>query len=165
MIANLATVLPAPAKYSPIRHPERAIKKRDLVLRVMLNNGYISESIHSAYTNIELPIKNIDFDNSLASYFSEYIRRELETLDEELNINIYEDGLQINTTLDMGIQSIVETAFNEVMKKNQKIFSNEILSSKNKLNELSDYYGVSIDSIKTFLNDTTVIPQKYRSNL
>ncbi len=163
--AILIGLLPAPAKYSPIRHPERAIKKRNLVLRVMLNNGYINESIYSTYRNIELPIKNIDFDNSLASYFSEYIRRELETLDEDLNINIYEDGLQINTTLDMGIQSIIETAFNDVMEKNQKIFSNEILSSKNKLKELSDYYSVSIDSIKTILNDTTVIPQKYRSKL
>jgi len=163
--AILIGMLPAPAKYSPKRHPERAIKKRNLVLRVMNQNGYIEESIYNNNINKELPIKNIDFDNSLASYFSEHIRRDLELLDEELDINIYEDGLEINTTLDMGVQNIIELAFNDVMKKNQKIFNNEILDSKTKLIELSDYYNISIDSLKTILNDTTIIPQRYRSKL
>ena len=84
------------------------------------------------WKNKELPIKNIDFDNSLASYFSEYIRRDLELLDEELDINIYEDGLNIHTTLDMSIQRIVEDTFNEVMEKNQKIFNASLLNSNNK---------------------------------
>ena len=90
--AILIGLLPAPAKYSPIRHPDRAIRKRDLVLNVMFNNGYLKEDIFSANISKNLPIKNSDFDNSLASYFSEHIRRELELLDEELDININEDG-------------------------------------------------------------------------
>ena len=56
----------------------------------------------------------------------------------------------------MGVQNIIELAFNDVMKKNQKIFNNEILDSKTKLIELSDYYNISIDSLKTILNDTTI---------
>ena len=163
--AILIGMLPAPAKYSPIRHPERAMRKRNLVLNVMFNNGYLEEDIFNINISRELPEKNIDFDNSLASYFSEHIRRELEILDEELDINIYEDGLQINTTLDMGIQNIIESTFNNVMRKNQKIFNNEILDSKKKLTELSDYYNISIDSLKIILNDSTIIPQRYRSKL
>ena len=163
--AILIGMLPAPAKYSPIRHPERAMRKRNLVLNVMFNNGYLEEDIFNINISRKLPEKSIDFDNSLASYFSEHIRRELEILDEELDINIYEDGLQINTTLDMGIQNIIESTFNSVMRKNQKIFNNEILDSKNKLIELSDYYNISIDSLKIILNDSTVIPQRYRSKL
>jgi len=163
--AILIGLLPAPAKYSPIRHPDRAIRKRDLVLNVMFNNGYLKEDIFSANISKNLPIKNSDFDNSLASYFSEHIRRELELLDEELDINIYEDGLQINTTLDMGVQNIIESKFNSIMKKNQKIFNSEILGNTNKLIELSKYYNISIDSLKIILNDSTTIPQKYRSKL
>ena len=163
--AILIGLLPAPAKYSPIRHPERALKKRNLVLNVMFNNGYLEENIFNMNISRNLPVKNSDFDNSLASYFSEHIRRELELLDEELDINIYEDGLQINTTLDMGIQNIIESKFNSVMKKNQKIFNREILENKNKLIELSDYYNISIDSLKVILADSTTIPEKYRSKL
>ena len=163
--AILIGMLPAPAKYSPIRHPERAMRKRNLVLNVMFNNGYLEEDIFNINISRKLPEKSIDFDNSLASYFSEHIRRELEILDEELDINIYEDGLQINTTLDMGIQNIIESTFNSVMRKNQKIFNNEILDSKKKLIELSDYYNISIDSLKIILNDSTIIPQRYRSKL
>ena len=85
----------------------------------------LSGRINTIYDLVQvelLSIKDIDYDNSKASYFSEHIRRELEVLDETLDINIYEDGLNINTTLDMGIHSIVQDAFNEVMIKNQKIF-------------------------------------------
>ena len=164
--ALLIGLLPAPAKYSPINHSERAIKKRDLVLSVMLNQDYISEKVFAVEKSKLLSIKDIDYDNSKASYFSEYIRRELEILDETLDINIYEDGLNINTTLDMGIHSIVQDTFNEVMIKNQKIFNKDLLNNNKKLQKLSDEFEITIDSLKYLLsNDTIVIPESFRSKL
>ena len=115
--AILIGLLPAPAKYSPHNHPERAVNKRNLVLKKMLEQNYISQDVFEGTKSKSQPIKKIDYDNSLAPYFSEYIRRELENMDKELGINIYEDGLNINTTLDMSIQNLVESSFNEVMIK------------------------------------------------
>ena len=164
--AMLIGLLPAPAKYSPINHPQRAIDKRDLVLTVMLNQGYIDKQNFENQKSKILSIKKIDYDNSLASYFSEHIRRELEVLDETLNINIYEDGLNINTTLDMGVQSIVTDVFNETMKKNQRIFNRDLLNDNKKIKKLSKDFGITIDSLEYLLkNDTITIPQEFRSKL
>jgi len=164
--AMLIGLLPAPAKYSPINHPQRAIDKRNLVLRVMLKQEYITPKIFEIENSKELSIKKIDYDNSLASYFSEHIRRELEVLDESLNINIYEDGLNINTTLDMGVQSIVKDVFNETMKKNQNIFNKDLLNNNKKLEQLSKEFNITIDSLEHLLkNDTLIIPQEFRSKL
>ena len=55
----------------------------------MLAQNYIAQQNFEIQKSKILSIKKIDYDNSLASYFSEYIRRELEVLDESLNINIY----------------------------------------------------------------------------
>ena len=163
--AILIGLLPAPARYSPIRHPERALLKRNLVLSVMADKNYINRQDFNLFKSKELPIKNIDYDNSLAPYFSEYIRRQLEQVDEELDINIYEDGLNIQTTLDMNVQKLVEDAFNEVMIKNQKIFNNNLLNSNNKLISVSEDLNISIDSLKTILSDSVIIPDQFRKKL
>ena len=163
--AILIGLLPAPARYSPIRHPEKSINKRNLVLHVMVNNNYINKEAFDIAKSKILPIKDIDYDNSLAPYFSEHIRRQLEEIDEELDINIYEDGLNIHTTLDMSIQKIVEDAFNEVMVKNQKIFNANLLNSNNKLKSLSSDLKISVDSLKIILTDSVTIPNNFRKKL
>ena len=163
--ALLIGLLPAPAIYSPINHPERAIKRRNLVLSVMHNNDYLSKETYDVSIIKKIPSKDVDYDNSLAPYFSEYIRRELEQIDKDLNINIYEDGLNIKTTLDMSIQNILESSFNESMKYNQKVFNESILNNKKKLNKVSKALDISIDSLKHILNSDSVIPQKFRSKL
>ena len=163
--AILIGLLPAPARYSPIKHPEKSIAKRNLVLKVMANNDYIDKKDFDISVSKILPKKEVDYDNSLAPYFSEYIRRELEKIDEELNINIYEDGLNIHTTLDMNIQKIVENTFDAVMIKNQKIFNNSLLNSHNKLKTLSNDLEISIDSLRIILSDSINIPSKFRKKL
>jgi penicillin-binding protein 1A len=163
--AILIGLLPAPARYSPIKHPDRAIRKRNLVLKVMADNNFLDKDEFDIAMSTLLPIKKTDYDNSLAPYFSEYIRRELEQVDDELNINIYQDGLNIHTTLDMGIQRIVEDSFNEVMMKNQTIFNKNILNSNNKLKSLSNDLKISIDSLKSILSDSTMIPVEFRKKL
>ena len=44
--ALLVGLLPSPASYSPIRHPERARKRRNTVLRLMRDQNYITHNEH-----------------------------------------------------------------------------------------------------------------------
>ena len=125
--ALLIGLLPAPARYSPITHPDRALKRRNLVLRIMKEQNYIEPEIHLYYKNKDLPRKIINTDGGLAPYFTEFIRRELEKIDEELDINLYKDGLVIHTTLDSRIQKILSNAFNKGIQKNQKILNKELI--------------------------------------
>ena len=40
----LVGLLPAPASYSPIHHPDRAIRRRNTVLRLMRDQGYVARN-------------------------------------------------------------------------------------------------------------------------
>jgi len=52
--ALLVGLLPSPASYSPVRHPERARKRRNTVLRLMKEQGYINHSEHAQYSAMTL---------------------------------------------------------------------------------------------------------------
>ena len=163
--AILVGLLPAPAIYSPKNHPERILKRRNLVLNVMFNQGYISEiELENAKEKI-IPTKNYEYDNSLAPHFSEHIRRELEKIDEELNVNIYKDGLIIQSTLNSKIQNILDKSFNEVMIENQKIFNKHLLSDENQLKSLEKEFDIDLDTLKNILLNNKDIPKKLRKTL
>ena len=102
--ALLVGLLPSPASYSPVRHPERARKRRNTVLRLMKEQGYITHSEHAQYRAMTLESITDEPTRGLAPYFTEYVRRLLEKEDDALDINIYRDGLKIYTTLDSRLQ-------------------------------------------------------------
>ena len=56
--ALLVGLLPSPASYSPIRHPDRARKRRNTVLRLMRDQGYISHNEHAQYRAMTLEAVN-----------------------------------------------------------------------------------------------------------
>ena len=163
--AILVGLLPAPARYSPRNHPERIDKRKKLVLRIMNERGYISDHQYNESIIKPLPEKNYDYDNSLAPHFSEYIRRKLELIDEDLNVNLYKDGLYIQTTLNSKIQKILDKNFKKVMDKNQKVFNSEILDSPRILKAIHKEYNIDIDSLKNILKNNLNIPKNLRKKL
>ncbi len=163
--AILIGLLPAPARYSPKRHPERALKRRNLVLSVMLRRGYITQKQYEE--NIQKPLagKKAGKESGWAPYFAEYVRRELEKIDEELDIDLYKDGLIIHTTLDSEIQDILEDSFQKGMARNQSVLNKELLSSQRRLNQAIKQSGTDIprDSIIQIIKNGDVIPESLRS--
>ena len=163
--AILIGLLPAPARYSPINHPDRAIIRRDLVLSVMNNQEYISDVEYDLFINKSLPERKIIKNKGIAPYFTEHIRRELEKIDEELEVNLYKDGLMINTTLDSRVQHILNKYFNEGLEKNQRIFDKELISDDIKLDYIANKNSIDIDSLMKIVNQDTIIPPKLRNQL
>ena len=163
--AILIGLLPAPAKYSPIRHPERALKRRNLVLRVMKEQGYIEENQYQSFVQMNLPTKGFEKDAGIAPYFTEYIRRKLEKIDEELDINLYKDGLVVHTTLDSRIQNILEESFDSGIRKNQDIINKEFLQNPLKLEEAISSTEYDLDSARSILESNDTIPIILRNQL
>ena len=161
----LIGLLPAPARYSPIRHPDRSIVRRNLVLRVMKEQNYINNETHDFFSNKELPKKKIDVNGGIAPYFTEYIRRELEKIDEELDINLYKDGLVVHTTLDSRIQEILSNSFNKGMKKNQEILNKDLLADIQKLEEALSVTNFNLDSVISILSENDTIPEIIQNQL
>ena len=163
--AILIGLLPAPARYSPIRHPDRALVRRNLVLRVMKEQGYIEEDEYQLVVKKDLPVKQFEKDEGIAPYFTEYIRRQLEKIDEELDINLYKDGLVVHTTLDTRIQKALEDAFNAGMKKNQSVLNKEFLQDPSKLEDAIGFTQFDLDSARFIIESNDTIPIILRSQL
>ena len=90
--AMLVGILPAPARYSPINHSERAHYKRNVVLRVMRDEKFITKDMYSEARVIESENISKTSAKGTAPYFTEYIRRTMEKEDDRLGVNIYRDG-------------------------------------------------------------------------
>jgi penicillin-binding protein 1A len=163
--AILIGLLPAPARYSPIRHPDRALIRRNLVLRVMKEQGYIEEDKYQLVVKKDLPVKQFEKDDGIAPYFTEFIRRQLEKIDEELDINLYKDGLVVHTTLDSRIQLALEDAFNAGMKKNQTVLNKEFLQDLSKLEDAIGFTRFDLDSARFILESNDTIPALLRNQL
>lgn len=163
--AILIGLLPAPARYSPIRHADRALVRRNLVLRIMKEQGYIEENEYQLVIKKVLPVKQFEKDDGLAPYFTEYIRRQLENIDEELDINLYKDGLMVHTTLDTRIQIALEDAFNAGMKKNQTALNKEFLQDPSKLEDAIGFTQFDLDSALLIIKTNDTIPVNLRNQL
>ena len=108
--ALLAAVVNGPARFHPIRHPERTIDRRNWVLSRMAANGFVTEEEASLAAREPLEISDrLRGDDYLAAeYFVENVRREVFSLYGE--DELYEGGLSIRTTLDTSMQLSARSA-------------------------------------------------------
>jgi penicillin-binding protein 1A len=106
--AMLAALPKAPNDYSPIKNPERALRRRNLVIDAMLSAGKISVAEASAAKKTQLLLHIHDDPNSLAPYFVEEIRQYLEK--KYGTEQVHEAGLRVYTTLDTDLQNAANTA-------------------------------------------------------
>jgi penicillin-binding protein 1A len=106
--ALLAGLPKAPGYYSPILHPDRALKRRNLVINAMLEDGKITAQ-QAAEAKAKAIQLNVQHDpNSLAPYFVEEIRRYLEN--KYGSDQVHEGGLRVYTSLDMDLQKAANQA-------------------------------------------------------
>ncbi len=112
--ALLAGCIQSPTRYDPFANPTDALSRRNLVLREMRDQGYITSEEAAAATAEPLGLKDTtEVTSRFAPYFVEYVRRELlETLGSE---RLYRGGLRIYTTLDPTAQRAAEAAVASVL--------------------------------------------------
>jgi penicillin-binding protein 1B len=106
-IALLIAVVKGPSFYNPRRNPERARERRDLVLNMLLQAGYLNAKEHAAAVKRPLGIVG-GTGGSVVRYpaFVDLVRRQLvgQYADEDLT----DEGLRIFTTLDPRAQELLE---------------------------------------------------------
>jgi len=111
--ATLAALPKAPARYNPVRFPERAIQRRNTVLGLMHGAGYISEADMSRARAYPLQLANKTVTGETAPYFVEWVRQQL---DAQFGKQLYEQGLKVYTTLDLDMQGAAERALERQAK-------------------------------------------------
>src|ERR1700686_750515 len=106
--ALLAGLPKAPGLYSPINHPDRATRRRNLVINGMLEDGKITAPQAVDARNKPIALRLQHDPNSLAPYFVEEIRRYLEN--KYGSNQVLEGGLRVYTSLDMDLQRTANQA-------------------------------------------------------
>ncbi len=106
--ALLAGLPKAPQYYSPINHPDRAVKRRNLVLNAMLEDGKITAAQAAAAKSKPIVLDLQKDQNSLAPHYVEEIRRYLEA--KYGSDQVLEGGLRVYTSLDMDLQKAARQA-------------------------------------------------------
>jgi penicillin-binding protein 1A len=106
--ALLAALPKGPEYYSPVRFPDRALKRRNLVLSEMLSDGKITQQQADAAMAAPLGLHIEAPPNSVAPYFVEEVRRQLE---KEYGVEeVHGAGLRVYTTLDLNLQLVANKA-------------------------------------------------------
>ena len=122
----LVGMLKAPSYYNPMRNHERALKRREVVLKQQMRYDYITEVEYDSLRNTPLDMskyRRADHKVGLATYFREHLRGEMKKwckthykTDGE-PYNLYRDGLRIYTTINSKMQQYAEEAVAEHLGK------------------------------------------------
>jgi penicillin-binding protein 1A len=113
--AMLAGIIQSPTGYDPAQHPMAAEERRNTVLRQMLAQGYITQTVYNqsvaqalpAAKDIEAPteqtIEGVD-----AGYFTSWVQQQI--IERYGAPRAFDGGLKIKTTLDIELQHAAEHA-------------------------------------------------------
>lgn len=128
--ALLIGTLKGTSYYHPVRHPERAAQRRNVVFQQMQKNRYLVETARDSL--IALPVVlnyNQEVRNEgMAPYFGAYVKREVGKILSEISkpdgepYDLYTDGLKIYTTLHAGLQREAEEAVRQHLSEVQDKF-------------------------------------------
>ena len=106
--ALLAGLPKGPAAYSPLLNPEKALRRRNLVLSEMESDGIITHQQAEQGRLAPLGLKINQPEMSVAPWFQEEVRRELEK--RFGSEQVHEAGLKVETTLDLDLQQTANRA-------------------------------------------------------
>lgn len=112
--AMLAGIIYGPNEFSPYKNPKGAQEVRDIVLRLLKDDGKITEADYQNALK-EPIVTNKPQSRSEENYAMELVRRELDSILEDENIRL--GGLIIRTTLDLDLQNATIDSINKHLGK------------------------------------------------
>ena len=120
--ATLASIVKNPKKYDPYVNPDENNKRKNLVLKEMLVQGYITENEYKTSISEEIKVNsNISQEahSGIYSWYTETLISEVsKDLSKKYDINertarmmILKGGLNIYSTIDPNLQNIAESVY------------------------------------------------------
>jgi penicillin-binding protein 1B len=114
-LALLVAEVRGPTYYDPRRNPERALERRNLVLRELADHDLVSAQDAETAERRKLDIVAADQRSAAQSAFLGLVRRQLAA--DYATADLEKTGLTVLTTLDPTVQSAAERALSEGNKK------------------------------------------------
>jgi penicillin-binding protein 1B len=114
-MALLVGMVKGPSYYDPRRHPERAKQRRDLVLRVMYEQGLIDQAHYQKSRNEPLGlVRAVAGTSKQFPAFLDLVRRQLRR--DYREEDLVSEGLKIFTTLDPQVQWALQKSLDQRIK-------------------------------------------------
>ncbi|GAK55364.1 penicillin-binding protein 1A, PBP-1a [Candidatus Vecturithrix granuli] len=134
--AMLAGLIQRPSAFSPIDHPELAKKRQKIVLTRMVAEGFITpeeadQAYQQPFEKKELPERQVN----KAPYFVEHVRQYLE---ERYGRSVYQDGLQVYTTLDLHLNEMAEKDLQKGLRTIQRRHGFKLIDAEKTPEELQE---------------------------
>lgn len=157
----LISLLRNPTYYDPIRRPENSYGRSKLILKIMLDQGYINEKEYNRALKEVVEFKKApEFTSTIAPHFLEFVRQQLIQKSEKYEVDIYRDGLNIFTTLDYDMQKHANEAVKEHLKEFQPLFEKSWDWKKNQ-DKLEYYLNKAIKSNPEYISAETKDEKKF----
>ena len=105
--ALLAAIVIRPERYSPLNNPDAGLQRRNLVLNLMAEQGYLTGEEAARWKGEPVPTERARRVENQAPYFVEWVRG---ILDDRFGRKLYTGGLEIYSTLDLEMQADAQAA-------------------------------------------------------
>src|SRR5688500_7445239 len=121
--ATLIAMLKGTSYYNPVLNPDRALRRRNVVMAQMVKRGVLSQADFDRLKS--RPIR-LDFERQPeaigpAPHLAVHVRRWLIDLADRNDLNIYADGLIVHTTIDSRLQALANQAVHRQMEVLQAV--------------------------------------------
>ncbi len=110
--ATLVGMLKGTSYYNPVVNPERAVKRRNVVLGQMVKHQQLTEAQYKTLRDQPLQVRfqRPEEQFGLASHFAAHARKWLIEWADQHDYDLYSDGLIVHTTLDFSLQKAAVNA-------------------------------------------------------
>ena len=156
--ALLIALLKSPRDYDPLRDYDRAVNRRNLVMHNMVVTGMLSEGEYDDLKQqpIVLASRQRYVLQSEAPHFLEYVRIQMRSFSNKYGFDLYRDGMNIYTSLDLGMQRIANEVSAKHIAEYQKLFVEKWSWNKNKP-LLTELFDTAIKNSKEYKSATTKV--------
>jgi penicillin-binding protein 1A len=140
--ALFVALLKSSVNYDPVNRYETALQRRNQVMYNMVDVDMLTEDEYNRLKQqpIQLASEKLSHVRSEAPHFLEYIRQQMTTLADKYGYDLYRDGLNIYTTLDLRMQRIANRSAKKHIAEYQTLFDKNWKwdSNKSLLTDLLD---------------------------
>ncbi|MDX7995109.1 PBP1A family penicillin-binding protein [Bacillus subtilis] len=106
--ATLAGMPQSPTAYNPVKNPDKAEKRRNIVLSLMKKQGFISDSQYNKAKKVAVKDEGVvsqkEYEKASTNKYSAFVEEVMKEIDEKSDVDPSADGLKIYTTLDTKAQ-------------------------------------------------------------
>lgn len=106
--ATLAGMPQSPTAYNPVKNPDKAEKRRNIVLSLMKKQGFISDSQYNKAKKVAVKDEGVvsqkEYEKTNSNKYSAFVEEVMKEIEEKSDVNPGTDGLKIYTTLDTKAQ-------------------------------------------------------------